>query len=85
MNNIYVFGMSFNVLSRFTLIGKSILDGLTACLVSLKPHSRISIYISISISIYISLYIYTYIYISIRISIYITFITSIILNYMNKI
>ena len=38
MNNIYVFGMSFNVLNRFTLslIGKSILGGLTACLVSFK-------------------------------------------------
>lgn len=46
MNNIYVFGMFFNVLNRFalSLIGKSILDGLTNCLYHLKPHNRMSIY-----------------------------------------
>ena len=63
MNNIYEFGMSFNVLSRFTLIGKSILDGLTACLVSFKTTQQdkyIYKYKYIYKFIYIYLYIYNY-------------------------
>ena len=62
MNNIYVFGMSFNVLSRFTLIGKSILDGLTACLVSFKTTQQDK-YIYKYKYKYIYKYIYKFIYI----------------------